>query len=251
VADEAPTTDETPAPSTGDGDDVAETPSDGDVEPSPETEAVAPPKEQPEQAAVEAPEAGAEEAEIEEGKDEERDETGGDRGLPDDEPIPEVFTFPKVQTERPSRRRSLVPILLISALVVVVLAGTLYTARKPLVTFWPATARLYDSVGILPYLGYGLDVPRDALKIEFQEEKQAYTITGILLNNSDRERPVPDLRISLLDADGEEVQSVVTRVDADHLSPGKQVPFAVLVENPAATARRVEVAFADRALATN
>ena len=208
-----------------------------DAEESPTAPDAADENEQPE----EAPEAEAEE--VEEGKDEAGSDE--DRGLPEDEPIPEVFKFPHVQPEPPPKRRFPAWAAAVAALVPIALGGALYLAKEPLGMNFPVVARAYDAIGIQPYRAYGLDIPKDAVKTEYQGGGQALEVSGIVLNTSDRERPVPDLKISFLDAMGKEVQSVITSVEPNVIPPRQQIDFVVLVENTAATATRLSVVFAD------
>ena len=216
-----------------------------DAEESPTAPDAADEIEQPE----EVPEAEAEE--VEEGKDEAGSDE--DRGLPEDEPIPEVFKFPHVQPEPPPKRRfpAWAAAAAVAALVPIALGGALYLAKEPLGMNFPVVARAYDAIGIQPYRAYGLDIPKDAVKTEYQGGGQALEVSGIVLNTSDRERPVPDLKISFLDAMGKEVQSVITSVEPNVIPPRQQIDFVVLVENTAATATRLSVVFADSNTARN
>lgn len=172
-------------------------------------------------------------------------ESDQDEGLPDDLPIPEVFTFPNVGEEQPPRRRFPVAAAAITGALVIVLIGALYLAREPLGMAFPSVAKVYDAIGLQPYRGYGLVIPKEAVKTEYQGGAEALEVSGIVLNESDRERPVPDLKISFLDAMGKEVQSVTAAVEPKVVPPRQQVDFVVLVENMAATATRLELDFAD------
>ncbi|MDD9879139.1 MAG: hypothetical protein OXR84_17040 [Magnetovibrio sp.] len=56
---------------------------------------------------------------------------------------------------------------------------------------------------------------------------------------------MPNVRVGLLGADGNEIQKIDTPPARIRLSPGETTTFIAIVDNPSALARNVKVRFAN------
>jgi predicted Zn finger-like uncharacterized protein len=118
--------------------------------------------------------------------------------------------------------------------VIVIFLGSLFLFRVEIAAAWPATQRLYNSVGLaVPGIDDWLKVrdPHSAYgKIDGQP---AVTISGEIVNVSAAARPVPKLRITLLNAQNEMVTNWTFRPSEAPLQPGGALPFST--SNPVPT----------------
>ncbi|HJO96445.1 MAG TPA: DUF3426 domain-containing protein, partial [Rhodospirillales bacterium] len=71
-------------------------------------------------------------------------------------------------------------------------------------------------------------------------------VRGMIVNISDEPRAVPLIRVVLLDASEEEVQMSTVKPGKAEIPAGDNIGFRARLENPAATARRLEVTFTKR-----
>ena len=108
----------------------------------------------------------------------------------------------------------------------------------------PATAGLYRGVGLLgDAFGAGLEI-RDVRSARRRDgADEILTIEGIVANVTDEPLDLPVIRVSLSDADAEELQSVTAEPETDNLPPGETVAFEARIVNPSALVRRVKVKF--------
>jgi predicted Zn finger-like uncharacterized protein len=172
-------------------------------------------------------------------------EEGVDEGYaeePAEEPIPEVFTAPSAahKEQRGAGTKVAVALLLIVAAAI---AGG-YLARDTIITAWPDAGALYEMLGLESgTLGKGLDIRNVKTDREVFEGREALVVSGSIINVTDLPRQVPMIKVSLFDAQGEEVQSVVVPPESEDLEPGDNVGFKARLVDPAPVARRVEVTF--------
>ncbi len=173
--------------------------------------------------------------------------------LPEEEPIPEVFTSRDVDDDDEdydigggsgSKRKVLV-ILLIVLVVLGGLGAGLYFLRNQIVGLMPSVASAYHMVGIeVEQLGGGLELID--VRNEFADQGQErLVVSGTIANVSDRVRPVPLLKIEFRDEDNEVVQNYIYPPEATELQPGERIEFKADVGEVVRTARRVDVTFTD------
>ena len=177
---------------------------------------------------------------------------GGLRSMADGEameppPLGGVSRFrgPRRTERRP--RRLPVPLLVLTAAAVAIPA-VLFAGRDALVEAWPASALLYDKVGLhVPVPGEGL-----VLQNVFVQRRQEGSVTllvvaGEIHNPTDHLRSLPALRGTVLDGHGDAVQSWLFTAEAPQLLPGDTGRFQSELAAPSPGAVKVNVTFtADR-----
>jgi predicted Zn finger-like uncharacterized protein len=128
--------------------------------------------------------------------------------------------------------------------VVVFLVGWLVISfRRDVATLWPQSASLYKAVG-LTVNASGIQFIGVTNRLEIQDGAHVLVVSGKLVNSSHRELPVPQIRVSLTDAQKRELYHWPVTPDAPTLKPGQSVPFLTRLANPPASVHDVEVTFA-------
>ncbi len=118
------------------------------------------------------------------------------------------------------------------AILIAVLGIAGYFGRDAIVERVPQTARLYELVGLAP------SAPGEGLTLEFSlrrqevEGEQMLIIEGVIANVSERPRPVPPLRASLIDSQGQEITHWDFTVPTDALPPGDTTTFETSTPAP-------------------
>lgn len=170
--------------------------------------------------------------------------------LPEPEPIPGALAPEPEEVE--GGRRSRVG-LIAAALVVVALLGSgagLFFARDLVMGMVPMTKDLYSMLGLGgEALGAGLDIRSVASERANEGGTEVLAVRGVIANISKVDRPVPNLRVALYDANNRMVQSVNATPAKTQLQPGGEIGFRVPLRDPSPLARRLEVTFieADKA----
>ena len=119
------------------------------------------------------------------------------------------------------------------AVVVIGLASGFYYGRAPLVAMVPEITRLYDLVGLkYEVLELGLEL-RDVKSVRrLIEGARVVVIEGLVVNLSNQDRQVPLLRLSVIDAEGVELDRWTFRADSASLAPGGSTRFETVAKNP-------------------
>lgn len=168
--------------------------------------------------------------------------------LPDPEPIPDALIAPIVEEgEEPEPRGRMASILTLAAVVLVVFGGLgagLYFARGAIVSFLPAAAGVYGMIGLSgEELGEGLAIRGVKSVREKEQGVEVLVIRGIIINGTEEPKSVPLVRVSLYDAEDNEIQYVVVAPSQKDVDPGKRSDFEARLKQPSPLARRVEVTF--------
>ncbi len=179
---------------------------------------------------------------------------------PNDAPPPEPAPAfrPTPGTNLPARRSKIPRGLVLGwaalAAAVVGLAAFVYAARDDIADAWPATRRLYDLLGIEvaaapaapehPQVLPHFEVREVAT--DFVEAAGALTlrVRGRVVNLAPEAFDVPDLRATLLGADGRRLRSWTFQPHIGRLGPGESSQFETVLENPTTNAERLEVTLA-------
>ena len=129
-----------------------------------------------------------------------------------------------------------------------VFAGALGAAvlfRNEVANAFPKAASLYQLVG--------LDVNRFGLILENVEAKRSFdgttpvlTVTGAAINKGDEAQPTPQLRVTLKDESGKEVQTWTDEFAVASLAPGERTEFTTRFEAPPVETYRLTVTFAEK-----
>ena len=168
---------------------------------------------------------------------------------PEPEPIPASLRkgrSPAEQAKQNQKKKPSVAMLAgIGALVaLVVIAMILVLARGPLVSAFPGAGGLYRAVGLLgDEVGAGLEIRDVRTARQRDGADEMLTIEGTVANVTDQPLDLPSIRVSLSDADGEEIHFVTVPPEMPNVPPGETTSFEAVIVNPSAVVRRVKVKF--------
>jgi hypothetical protein len=163
---------------------------------------------------------------------------------PDFEPLsaPEpMMPQPYPQERGKARTRGMAGLMVMLAGVALFLTVFLSLPNE-IATFWPQTASVYSALGI--------EVNKSGFKIvatqtqELANSIPIIVIKGEIINETDRDRDVPSVRLSVRDRAGKELHAWVVRADQDSLGPRAKGTFSARLESPPADAFDLEVRFA-------
>jgi hypothetical protein len=110
----------------------------------------------------------------------------------------------------------------------------------------PAMGPVYEMIGLELPLGEGLEINDVAPERGSEAGVDFIIVRGKITNITGSEKCVPLIKALLVDADGEEIQSVVQEPSAPMISGGEVQTFAVKIEEPSPLARSMEVTFVGR-----
>jgi hypothetical protein len=152
---------------------------------------------------------------------------------------------------RPKKRKSQQGSLLADAIAwaaLIFLAVTIGWAavqyRQTIVELWPGLAPLYDVVG-LPVEAEGISLIDVAYEHEVEDGQPVLSVSGKIVNISDRELPVPIIRVMLSDQDQHEIYHWMFNTGVPSLKPGAQSPFVTRLSSPPPEARNLNIRFAE------
>lgn len=153
--------------------------------------------------------------------------------------------FRVARPPEPTDRRLPTPLLALAAAAVAIPA-ILFAGRAALVEMWPATALLYDTVGLhVPVPGEGLVLQNVYVQRRQEGSVPLLVVTGEIRNPGDELRSLPALRGTVLDAHGDELQSWLFTAEVPQLLPGDTGRFQSELAAPAEAAAKVNVTFTD------
>jgi len=161
-------------------------------------------------------------------------------------PLPEGVRTVEVELQAPPRggRLALAGWLLV-VLFVLVVAGLL-VGRNEIVAAFPQAAPWYQRLGLPVRLPLDLEIRNLRSERRVEDGLPVLVIRGEVYNVGDAPRPVPPLRVRLLDAAGEELDSGLFDVSERELSPGGVTRFEARMVDPPRAAVRYEVTFDPR-----
>lgn len=131
---------------------------------------------------------------------------------------------------------------LVAVLVVLVMASAVI-GREEIVAQFPATAGFYQNLNlaVTPELGLQFE---DVTSARLEEGGIAVLVVeGAIVNPTGHERPVPPVRVTLLDGGGRQIQEELFWAKEQHLEPGARTSFSGRVVSPADSARNFSVTF--------
>lgn len=178
---------------------------------------------------------------LEEGAGEDRMGLGEDMDPP---PLGDVsrFRVPRGDTEKKSR-----PIILYAllALLVAIPAG-LFAGRTTLVHAWPASALLYDTIG-MPVPVPGEDLVLQNVYVERRQEGtvEVLIVHGEIRNPTEGMVSLPSLRATVLDEGGQTLTSWLFSTESYQLLPDEKTAFTSEFANASRGASKVNVTFTD------
>jgi len=160
----------------------------------------------------------------------------------DPAPIPAIFS-----SEEKKERSALGLWLLCIILFLGAAFGGIYYFQDRVVPLVPGLHEAMTSVGLRKeYPGAGLELRHAGTPERFvQNDTEVLVVRGIIANISDRDRPVPPMKLVLLDAGKAVVQEKAAQPPVANLAPGGTAGFRIILERPNPTATEVNVLFVD------
>lgn len=132
-------------------------------------------------------------------------------------------------------------------LLLVTLAVFLLMSQQ-IASWIPGMSSVYESIELnKKILGEGLRIPDNKLQSERIPGKDSETliVRGVIRNITKEQLALPMVRLSLFNGEGKVVQTKVIKPRAPVLAGNKSIGFEIKMKDPAATARRIEVTFAE------
>jgi predicted Zn finger-like uncharacterized protein len=133
-------------------------------------------------------------------------------------------------------RRSLVRLVALLSVFAALLL--LILARHAVIRVWPETAAVYGAVGLYT------EASAFDLKVTPTRTGEDFIVAAEITNITDAARPVPRLRVALLDGSHNELDVKIVEADVSRLAPGAITRVRTVFEHPSITANDVEVTFA-------
>jgi len=130
---------------------------------------------------------------------------------------------------------------LVAVVLVIGLVATVY--RREVVEVWPKTASLYSGIGFKTATA-GLKIDNYKTFSVPQNGQIVLTVTGAVTNVANRELPVPQIRVGLVDRDKRELYHWTAATQAITLKPGQSTQFVTRLMNPPDGAANYEIRFA-------
>ncbi|HEX2479539.1 MAG TPA: DUF3426 domain-containing protein [Geminicoccaceae bacterium] len=131
----------------------------------------------------------------------------------------------------------------LAGVLVMLVVASAVIGRDEIAAKFPATARLYQDLNlpVTPELGLKFE---DVTSARLEEGGIAVLVVeGAIVNPTRHERPVPPVRVTLLDGGGRQVQEELVWAKEQHLEPGAKTSFSGRVVSPADSARNFSVTF--------
>jgi len=116
--------------------------------------------------------------------------------------------------------------------------------RQTIARLWPQSASLYAAVG-LPVNVRGIELTNISYQQEFEDGQPVLSVTGKVVNISNRELPVPEIRVVLLDDAKHELYHWNFDAGIPTLKPGGESTFVTRLSSPPPEARNLNVRFAE------
>lgn len=147
---------------------------------------------------------------------------------------------------RKRRLRSVALIWLIPLLILSCAAGLAYKFRQDIVSKWPATATLYQQLGMKVSIS-GLEIEDPITRNTLIENKTVLVVNGAVRNISSKPQDVPLIKFSLHGESGEELTSWFVDTEVDSLEKKARVTFVSEYPNPPLDAVAMRYKFEDSA----
>ena len=116
--------------------------------------------------------------------------------------------------------------------------------RQTIASLWPQSASFYALIG-MPVNVRGIAIANVAYKQEYEDGQPVLSVTGKVVNVSNKEQPVPEIRVVLLDDAKHELYQWTFDAGIPTLKPGSESAFVTRLQSPPAEARNLDVRFAE------
>jgi hypothetical protein len=156
--------------------------------------------------------------------------------------VPPAVPMPPPSTERQrARSRGMAFLSIVVAFLTGFVLLFLYMPND-IAQVWPQAASVYEAMGI-PVNTVGFKIIASHTQ-ELDKAVPVIAIKGQIINETDRERAVPKVRLAVRDQAGKEIYHWTVLADQQRLGPHEQGTFSARLESPPADAVDLEVRFA-------
>jgi predicted Zn finger-like uncharacterized protein len=132
------------------------------------------------------------------------------------------------------------------ALAVIILALAGWVGRGAIMAAWPPSERLYAAIGgVTEAPGAGLDFRNVTSYRRLESDRKVVVIEGDVVNTSNRDRQVPQLRAALT-ANDRELTAWTFEATQSRLLPGESARFVTRTDEPAENATGLSLDFVGR-----
>ena len=131
---------------------------------------------------------------------------------------------------------------LIGVLVILIVASAVI-GRNEIVAGFPASATIYQKLGLPITLDLGLQFEGVVSRRIEEGGIAVLVVEGAVVNVTDQQRPVPPIRVTLLDGGGRRLQQELFEAADTQLDGGGKTTFSGRLVNPAEQARNFSVTF--------
>ena len=139
------------------------------------------------------------------------------------EPLPRHANLPAI---RQPARRSAAPAWIVLILAFAGLGAGGYFARDSIIEAWPKTAYLYEIFDLDPGEPWeGLELRNVQTSNTMDGDLSVIVVTGQVVNTSDHDIDVPELKARILDRDLQELVSWTIVTEQAQLAPGETTTF--------------------------
>lgn len=154
--------------------------------------------------------------------------------------------MPRKRTRRRSRGATLADRLGWATLIfLAILTGlTAVQYRQTVTDLWPQAAPLYRALG-LPVDVSGMALADIRYQHELEGGQPVLAVTGKIVNVTNRELPVPAIRVELANGAQQEIFHWNFKVGIPSLKPGAESPFTTRLASPPPEARVLNIRFAE------
>lgn len=165
-----------------------------------------------------------------------------DLDAPEPQPIPEMFASKDTTKSGAGGLWFLLVLLLLGGM-----GGAAYLFQDKLIGYVPMAHEVLDQVGLRREKpGAGLELRNAGTPERFvHNDTEVLIVRGIIANVSERARPVPTMKLVLLDKAKNTVQEKLSQPPVSQLDPGGTSSFRIILERPDPTAVEVNVLFVD------
>jgi predicted Zn finger-like uncharacterized protein len=131
---------------------------------------------------------------------------------------------------------------LVGVLIVLIVASAVI-GRNEIVAGFPASKTIYQKLGLPVTLQLGLQFEGVTSKRLEEGGVAVLVVEGEIVNVTDQIRPVPPIRVTLLDGGGRRLQQELFKAKDAELEAGAKTSFSGRLVNPAEQARNFSVTF--------
>ncbi len=156
-----------------------------------------------------------------------------------------VHVRDKADRQRRNRRLMGVSMIWAVTLGLLVTAGALgYVNRQPMVELFPGTASLFKAVSTPVKIG-GLDLEDPATSQTEIDGRATLVINGYIVNRTKQEKAAPDVQLSLLNGNEEEVANWIVEMNAAAIGSQQRIEYISQYPDPPVDAAYLRFEFAD------